>query len=51
MTHYRLDMDDYRLDLGDFKTSIYVNKGKDIIINFFNFMYAYCEFCVNNHMI
>lgn len=51
MNQYRLDMNDYIIDMKSFYNSIYVTKCKDHLINFFNFMYDYCEYCVDNHMI
>jgi len=51
MNQYRLDMDEYRLDIKSFYKSIYVTKCKDLLINFFNFMYDYCEYCADNNMI
>ena len=44
-------MDDYQLDMENFSPTIYVTNVKEIFINFFYFMYAYCEFCIDNHMI
>jgi hypothetical protein len=51
MNQYRLDMDEYRIDMKSFYKSIYVTNCKDLLINFFNFMYDYCEYCIDNHMI
>ena len=41
MNHYRLNMENYKLDMETYTTPIYVTKCRDIIINIYNFLYAY----------
>lgn len=43
-------MNHYRLDVEDYSVSVCLTKCKDLIINFFNILYDYYDFCIDNHM-
>lgn len=44
-------MNHYRLDVEDYSVSDYLTNCKDFIINFFNILYDYYDFCIDNHMV